>query len=387
MRQFFPIRPNWQYFTYTYALFAAGFFFLTRSKYHNLFYYLMLLTPYIVVFSTHRFRALFESTIFKLAAAYLLMVAVSVLWGSPPEPRELSKYLFHFLYLTAFIALTIELSLHSRDFLDKTLKAILISAAFWAPVAIALFYQDAEWSERLSGVGRLVNPVSGSTVYGMVALICFYMYIEHDEFTTKWRNFALAVGALCIAYMILTQTRGTVIGLFLALLLYTLFSHHWKIALTVIAAGATLGFLFFVGIFPPELVLARGMSYRPEIWSIALTYILDNPWIGHGAEFGVAYEVSKNVTINSHTHNAFINSLLYVGIAGTILLLMAIAQSLRYTRTSNNRLAFMLLVYAIIDLSLNGYKLLDHPQVGWLYFWFPIALAAASELRQKLPQH
>jgi hypothetical protein len=76
-------------------------------------------------------------------------------------------------------------------------------------------------------------------------------------------------------------------------------------------------------------------------------------------------------------------SLVFVGIVGTSILLALIAQSFRYAFRSKDHLATSLLIYAMVNLLVNGYQLVDHPEIEWLYFWFPVAIAAASEIRCK----
>ena len=377
------MKPNWQYFTVAYALFAAGFFFLIRPKYHNLFYYVALLAPYVILISKDRIEILLQASIFRLSLAYLGMIAVSVLWASPSGLHKLSNHLFYFLYLIAFMALTIELTLKTKKFPDYVLKAILTSATIWIPISIFLFYQNHPWSIRLEGVGRLENPITGGLMFGMVALLCLHATIQKGNFSTLWRSLAATCGALCLVYMALTQSRSPVIGLLLAGLIYAVLQRYWKLLLSVLGIAIVVGIAFYLDILPRDLLTSRGLSYRPEIWQQALPAIMENPWFGHGATFDQTYQLSNKLVFQSHTHSAFIASLLFVGIVGTSILLALIVQSFRYAYRARNQLATSLLTYAIVILFINGYKLLDHPEIEWLYFWLPIALAAANEIRTK----
>jgi len=375
------MKPNWQYFMFAYALFAAGFFFLIRPKYHNLFYYVTLLTPYVILLHKDRIGILWHSSIFRLSFIYLGMVAFSVLWASPPELHKLSNHLFPFLYLMAFIALTIELALQIKKFPDAVLKAILISATIWIPISIFLFYQDHSWSVRLEGVGRLENAVAGATLYGMVALLCLHITIQKSSFSTLWRSLAAVCGTLSLVYMSLTQSRSPVIGLLIAGLIYAVLQRFWMLLLAVFAITILVGVAFYLEVLPLDLLVSRGLSYRPEIWQQSSPVIMNNPWFGHGASFDLIYRLSNKVISYSHTHNAFIGSLLFVGIIGTCILLILIVQSFRYACSSRNYLATSLLAYAVVILFVDGYKLLDSPELEWLYFWFPVALVASNEIK------
>jgi O-antigen ligase len=381
MKQILSMKPNWQYFTFAYVLFAAGFLFLIRPKYHNLFYYVLLLTPYVVLLNRQRLEILWQSSIFRLSLAYLGMVAVSVLWASPAELHKLPKYLFPLLYLMAFIALTIELTLQVKKFPDTVLKAILISATLWIPISIFLFYQDHTWSTRLEGVGRLENPLAGAIIFGMVTLLCLHVIIRKSGFSTGWRGIAATCGALCIVYLSLTQSRSPVVGLLLAGLVYAVLQRYWKLLQAILGITLMAGAAFYLDILPLDVLISRGLSYRPEIWQQALPAIMENPWFGHGTSFDQTYHLPRRFIFESHTHSAFIASLLFVGIIGTCVLLILMVQSFRYASSDSNHLVASLLTYAIVILFINGYELLDNPAMVWLYFWYPVALAAANEIK------
>lgn len=368
---------------YAYALFAAGFLFLVRPKYHNLFYYITLLTPYIILIKTDRLSVLLKSSIFRLAIIYFGLFAVSVLWASPPEPNKLSRYLFHFLYLIAFIALTIELVQQKQNFLDIVIKAVVTSATIWIPVSILLFYKDHPWSARFEGVARLENPIAGGIMYGMIAMLCLHAIVQKYRFPAYWRILAVTCGILCLTYMSLSQSRSPIIGLLFAGTLYTVLQGYWKLLLTIIGGALAIGITFYLDILPLDLVISRGLSYRPEIWMQILPLIMENPWFGHGATFDHIYHLPNHPDVYSHTHSALFASLVFVGIVGTSILLALIAQSFRYAFRSKDHLATSLLIYAMVNLLVNGYQLVDHPEIEWLYFWFPVAIAAASEIRCK----
>jgi O-antigen ligase len=151
--------------------------------------------------------------------------------------------------------------------------------------------------------------------------------------------------------------------------------------LAVFAITILVGVAFYLEVLPLDLLVSRGLSYRPEIWQQSSPVIMNNPWFGHGASFDLIYRLSNKVISYSHTHNAFIGSLLFVGIIGTCILLILIVQSFRYACSSRNYLATSLLAYAVVILFVDGYKLLDSPELEWLYFWFPVALVASNEIK------
>ena len=220
-------------------------------------------------------------------------------------------------------------------------------------------------------------------MYGMVALLCLHATIQKDNFSTLWRSLAAICGALCLVYMALTQSRAPIIGLLLAGLVYAVLQHYWKLLLAILSIAIVVGIAFYLDILPRDLVISRGLSFRPEIWQQALPAIMENPWFGNGVTFDQTYHLSNKLVFQSHTHSAFIASLLFVGIVGTCILLLLIVQSFKYACSTRNQLVASLLTYAIVMLSINGYKLLDNPSIEWLYFWLPVALAAASEIRIK----
>ncbi|HYQ70859.1 MAG TPA: O-antigen ligase family protein [Gammaproteobacteria bacterium] len=385
MKNPFTMNPNWQYLLYAYVLFAVGFFFPVWNKYHNHLYYFAILIPYVITLSRDRLRYLLQSSIIRLAVVYIGMISASVLWASPPEPHKLPKYLLVFIQLTAFIALTTELKLQTKSFQDTVIKAVLASAMLWIPVTVIVFYHAHPWSGRLEGLERLQNPLAGATMYGMTALLCLYVIVQKDRFEPFWRILAGVCGALCIVYIALTQSRSPVLALLAAGTLHAALLGYRNLLLIIFGTCLAAGLAFYLGIISPDMVTSRGLSYRPEIWMQTLPTIMKHPWFGNGATFDQVYHLSSGLNFKSHTHSALMASLVFVGIVGTGILTGLIAQAVRYARRAENHIALSLLVYAIANLLINGYKLAGTPEIEWLYFWFPLALIAANEIKIRHP--
>jgi len=65
------------------------------------------------------------------------------------------------------------------------------------------------------------------------------------------------------------------------------------------------------------------------------------------------------------------------------LLACAAMWGLRYFRRSGDVTLFALIVFAVLSNMTDGRTLIMSPGHQWLYFWFPVAILAAYELRCK----
>jgi hypothetical protein len=77
-------------------------------------------------------------------------------------------------------------------------------------------------------------------------------------------------------------------------------------------------------------------------------------------------------------------TLFYGGIVGLLLLLVLIGSAIwqGLTRTGNLQkfLLTCMLIFGALCIVTDGHTLIRHPKPVWIFFWFPIALVAASEL-------
>lgn len=244
--------------------------------------------------------------------------------------------------------------------------AILFSALTVGMAAFALL--TVRWSAKLPVIGALVaqlrprllglqgaaasgvspNELAGALVWGIPVMLLLSLVLVarrdavSEQLGTRKTMLALAalIGATMFALVILvlTQSRGGYLGLFIALaaILFAAVSWRWRILLTVASVALILAAFFFLpaapvapfveetGALPLESAI-NTLEGRLEIWSRAIYGIEDFAFTGMGMNtfrrvVHILYPpflIGPNVDI-AHAHNEFLQAGLDLGVPGLI---------------------------------------------------------------------
>jgi O-antigen ligase len=149
----------------------------------------------------------------------------------------------------------------------------------------------------------------------------------------------------------------------------------------MISIALVVLFMLYPDFFKSRLF--RGIPYRLDIWGQSLLQAKDAPFFGHGLTADTRL-IMPNGAKMLHHHSVYMTTLFYGGIVG-LLLLIALAASALWqglTRTGELQkfLLTCMLLYGTLCIVTDGNTLIRHPKPVWIFFWFPIALVAASEL-------
>jgi O-antigen ligase len=105
---------------------------------------------------------------------------------------------------------------------------------------------------------------------------------------------------------------------------------------------------------------------------------------GHGLLIRYSLVIADGGKIDD-PHNLYIETWLVGGLTGLGLLFALIGRSVwqgyRYFIREKNITYLVLVIFASICAFTDSAKIIDHPWPFYFYFWFPIALLAAYELR------
>ena len=126
---------------------------------------------------------------------------------------------------------------------------------------------------------------------------------------------------------------------------------------------------------------------RMEIWEQGLSQAKNKPYFGHGLNADTRIILSGIKTKNKimlHHHSVYMTTLFYGGIVGLSLLIALVGSAIRqgWTRTVRRErfLLTCMILFGALCIATDGNTLLRHPKPVWVFFWFPIALVASSEL-------
>ena len=328
----------------------------------------------MVIFHKHLLEIWRKSRLFcSCLVLFLAWAALSTLWTGAEEPaREFKRV----LYVGVFLVSLALLSFEHPERLWHGLAIASVGLALAGATSIYLFYfRDMQpLSARLYGIGQMGHPILGAYVMALAVI-----WGGRFKPLGVWSN--LFWGGLmffALAFILLGQSRGAILALITGIFALLLLRGGRAVWL----GSAAIGLVCWVGyeLFAP-LILARGMSYRPEIFQASLDMFLQNPFLGLG--IGTDYRV---VTFNypegfDHTHNGFTHVAVELGLPGVALWislwLSALHIAWQHRFSAEGRLVFGTLVVSLAALQFDAASLWGTPRAEWFVIWLPLALTLA----------
>ncbi|WP_085676734.1 MULTISPECIES: O-antigen ligase [unclassified Pseudomonas] len=300
----------------------------------------------------------------------LLMVwgLISLAWTSAEDAgREAKRLLYIFVFLLAFPMLAQAGAARVRHLLQAG-SAMLAFAAF---VSIVHFYglQGEPLNARLTGIGGISHPILGAYVVAAAALLLLYQMPRQRLARAGWLLALACMGA----FVVLSQSRGAVLSLLFTLLLAPLWCRDRHSRVIAVMAIVSIGLAIFAMY---DLLTARGVSYRPQIFEVVLSMIDAHPWGGLG--LGSSYRVSVAGLQFDHSHNMFTHVALELGLPGMLLWavvwLFALGEIVRARHTSMGKILLGLWVFSTMAMQFDAASLTATPRAEWFVSWLPVAL-------------
>jgi len=300
----------------------------------------------------------------------LLMVwgLISLAWTSAEDAgREAKRLLYIFVFLLAFPVLAQAGAARVRHLLQAG-SAVL---AFAALLSIVHFYglQGAHLTERLAGIGEISHPILGAYVVAAAALVLFYQVPRQRLAQVGWLLALACMGA----FVVLSQSRGAVLSLLFTLVLAPLWCRDRLSRMIAVTAILTIGLAIYSMY---DLLVVRGVSYRPQIFEAVLNMIGAHPWGGLG--LGSAYKVSAAGLEFDHSHNMFTHVALELGLPGMALWaaiwLFALGEIIRARHTPMGKILLGLWVFSTMAMQFDAASLTATPRAEWFVSWLPVAL-------------
>ena len=250
-----------------------------------------------------------------------------------------------------------------------------------------------------------VHPITAATQLGLALVL---LTADAQQRSQSWRMRSLTLpawmlGALLATALMVTYSRGPLIacGVAVATLVVRRVRYRRIAFASVAVASLTIVLLLSmvdVGAVVEEHAPAfflrgqdadalTGLTGRVDLWESMLPEVFDHFWFGQG------YQASRVALLDvaewaGYAHNAFLQSMLDVGIVGTLLLSSAVAttfwpcRSLARTREST-RAPFTALMLFLLVNSITSEGFAASPGVETLAV-FTTVLAAAAQRRAML---
>ncbi|WP_458129101.1 O-antigen ligase family protein [Pseudomonas sp. Z2-11] len=286
------------------------------------------------------------------------------------------------LYVTLSLAGVLLAAQHRQWRLESMLLGASILGGLFAAASWVYFYgiSARPLSDRLIAIGLWSTPIMAAHAVGSLAIM--------GVFSWQSRPLRLPVLALlmiaALGYLLFlgsSQTRGVWIGLGACLLVMAVArpSRLGGALVVLVVLGVAL-----VAAFDPEILLQRGVSFRPQLWQGGLQLMLDHWAMGVGfhqylipvPEIGQAFK---------HPHNLFLDTGVRLGVPGLLLFgglwLVAGWRGWMCRAQPLGQVLLALWVFASVSLMTDGIGLWLKPNADWLVIWLPIALSIVLAAR------
>jgi O-antigen ligase len=354
----------------------------------NLFYFVVL-PCFALAIDWTTWARVARSWTLRFAALLLFWLWLTLFWSDSATPSQITNTGRKLLLILAFVAATAHLIATTPGFATRLFRWVAYAGALAAAAAIS-------WTAIRSpilpfmrvGAFPFPNSNASGAVYGAALTGAFwYLWLCSPK---RWQTGRDAPAlAVLGSFLLLTQSRGAVMALAVALSICFISVRGIRPAAMAVAAGAlVLGLLFGFGVIDPAPLLERGDSYRVEAWAHYLNVWRQHPFLGIGLNAMPTFMSADGVVEIVHAHNMYLSHLVLGGVpALALLLLMLIAAARAAWRShvnANDIGLAALLVFILVSGLFDFTVFVDAAGWQWLYFWLPIGLIAGAEAAQRM---
>lgn len=283
-------------------------------------------------------------SVMVLLSLFVTWVGVSLLWAQQSGPvfAELTRFLPLFALFPIVYA-----AIRTRRHAMMLMLIIVAGSMLSAIVGILTpLPPDAQGAGRLAGAGAGANALAPVLVSGAVLAAAF---AGMRSPRVAFRLAAVAAAVFCIVGVVLTGSRGGLLGLGVALIAALLFAGRGRRVrvVPIVSFAAVLTVLYIIAFAPPilkERIADPGDgSGRADIWRVGIEMVKANPALGVGAgnfkarspeyvlEAGLIRRSDLIVDDPHVTHNIYLQVLSQLGIVGLLLMLSIVGAALAAT--------------------------------------------------------
>lgn len=280
-----------------------------------------------------------------LLGSYVLIVGMSTFWSSTPKLTGLRAAQLATLLAIALLSVRV---LGGVRFLRSMAGSLLAYLVIFVPLG---FIVGSQFMNRQRFTWYAVHPIEAGLFLGLATVLAVgYSAIARSHI--RWRQVLLWIGAL-VSFALLTQTgsRGPLLACVAGVTAFAVIRYVRGWAAPALAAGLLVLAVLYLNIgrtfdeivadaagrqIPGMEVVLRGQraeqvlgfSGREQLWEGVGTLIARRPVLGHGYQ-GARGEMTQLVRWRPQgAHNAWLQSAIDVGIAGTLPLALAVVGAL-----------------------------------------------------------
>lgn len=365
-----------------YLVLLTGLFWVGERSHYSKLYYLLMAFPALLGLISQP-RALLELLRDPIVMAFLAFAAwllLSLSWTTSTE--SLASLAKRPLYVFMLFASCTLIMLRDGSMLPHLLRISAGLALIAAIAILTLYFLKPPPDGRLIGTGGLINSLLTSHVLGFFC-ICWLATWVTDEKTVRIHG--LLSGAVLLGAVLATGSRTPLMAISLASIWLALITRQRR-ALYLIVSLSILGLL--LAFFFSDLVLERGLSYRPQLWAEAYKQLQEQLWFGRGFDAALKLWIEGIPYPFADPHNIGLAVALRLGLIGLLLWLflygIVLGTCVRYRTDHRFQLASTLVIYGLAAGMTEGSSFLSRPNESWFLIWIPMSMVAALSISQRL---
>ena len=363
--------PDYRYWNAIFFAFFCAYLLPLGSGPVNAVFYAGILLPAFLFSLRQDYLDLLASRHFLIVVTLCMYALVRA--TSPDIALDVAKFLVIFLALS-LAALSLPLA---------TVEATRRTALFFLIALIAYILANTihqgvtqHWLP-----GQRLAPMFGnlkSVIFCADLVISALVVYSWTCLTMRDYRPLLIANAVVIVFVLgLLQSRSVLpvwLGSMSALLIFSVPAAERRRFLLYLGIFITTAAIVFINI--PEL-LARGDSYRFEIWSGYLSSTLScSAFIGCGWGVELPFTTADGSKI-AHPHSMYVQHLFWGGIVGLTLLLLALVPPI-FAGIRRAHYAAWALLPGCIALAFDGKSLIAQPNERWFLVTVPLAILIAT---------
>ncbi len=398
MLQAEPIRPEvpkairYMVIAGFYVFLSAWFIATSRKGQHTLVYAFFLAPTafhlFICMWKQDPTLKALLSPIYLLLGAFLSYMTVTSAWSDNAE--DLSDYIKRIVYTMIFVyGVHVVVRYEAAHFWRAILCAIALCIP-WLAINLIYYPEEAFASDRLIGVHAGVNYLLTGAMLGSLFVLGVCSLIQRlAQQGFSIANLVVMLGIVVVFYgLLLTESRS-------ALLALVATAAYWAVSSKEIRQFKLLALLALpvIGVMLApyaELFISRGFSQRFEIWAIALEWIGQRPWLGHGMDALFVINVSSGEELYD-PHNIHLKVLYDGGVIGGALWLAVLCaigwRAWQHRDTPMAQCVMALLIYSVSVKFFESRGILTRPTEFWHLVWLCAGMALACHSKVDASMH
>lgn len=365
-------------------------------------FYLPLVLLLIFNFKSILVELKLNARLYSLLFIFLFYFGFSTLWSDHENlTKELQSSLLCFLYVMGVAIIS-----KKEKWIHTVLSSAVLCIALFALLFIIKNYLINElpltsriYNTGFNNWGSLENP----QIFGMFlgSFFVIGIMLARKNIHTLSHQFLFFTSLLILFCAFFTYSRTMWVALFFTLFCYMLINKHYKALLYgfIILFVLTLIVLLIFPEIYDKFIYRSGFSFRPQIWLMTISHIIDKPLFGYGSNSFFNHLVIQTIHgkemsyTASHPHNLYLSIFYFTGLIGVILYFLVLAETLlKIKKYLNDYLVWLTLSLILFSLAEQIFEIsaiVVRPNEYYVILWLPIGilLGRISYAKQNNPNN